>query len=331
MKKKANRELIVFILLIPVLLIGSFFISLREKNKPQNCSVIDQSATGCSVFFEALKELKLPVERTLNPVDSYDINSIQLVVQNDNFDINDEKIKGWVGKGGILVYLTKNDFYSIKYIKTHETKGSMSIYKYNSGYIITTDVSNITNKTLTEKTDSSYELVKEINAHSYKTICFNELYLLMPSSNNSLWDSMPVSIKFVIYQIIIIAIAFFYFKGKRFGKPLPLYEEVERTENEYLYSVAGIYKQADCYDLMFESYYKNFLKQINNSEKDWLEYWKQDEIPELNKATKVYKFMERVRRKDNIKAKDYIEIISILEQLNSVLKKRRDSYWKITK
>lgn len=331
MKTKTSKELIILICLIPVLILSSFLISLREKNKPQNFSVLNKGSSGCSVFFETLKELKLPVEVVQKPLNSFNKDNIQLVVQNDNFDINKEEVKTWVSKGGVLIYLTSGDYSSIKYAKKPQKKGNMSIYKYNNGYIIVSEVEDIMNKTLTEKTDNAYELLKEINTHPHKNICFNEMYLKMPSESQSFWDAMPMSIKFIVYQIVLVLIAIFYFYGRRFGKPTPLYEEVERIENEYLYSAAAIYKKADCYDLIFENYYRNLLKQMRGYEEDWVEQWEQENLPELNKAKKVYKFVEHIKIGNKIKVKEYIQAISYIEELMVILKKRRDSYWKVLK
>ncbi len=326
MKMKRNKDLILFVILIPLFLCGAFYASSRMNNQMPSYSVESKEETGYSVFYEALKEFKCPVERTLKPVKNYDNSNIQIVAQGGNFDVNGSEIKKWVSDGGTLIYLTKEDGLLTEYNSKPEANGSFNIYKYHKGSIVTLNADYLTNKILTKDTSKAYELLKEINNHNYKKIYFNESHLFTSVDKESLWEHVPMEIKYIIYQFIIVLVAFLYYKGKRFGKIMPLYDEEERSENEYLYSAAALYRQAKCWDIMAGNYYKSFLKQINYSSDDWLEYWKEEKLPQANKAKKVYEFMNN--KKSNISVKEYIQIVNILEQLTNTLKKRRDLYWK---
>lgn len=326
MKIKRNKDLILFVILIPLFLCGAFYASSRMNNQMPSYSVENKSQTGYSVFFESLKELNLPVDRTLNSVKNYDNGSIQIAAQGGNFDVNGSEIKNWVNDGGILVYLTTENSLLTEYDRSPKVKGNFKIYKYNKGSIISLNANYVTNKTLTKDTSKAYALLKEINSHNYKKIYFNEAHLFASADKKSLWDSIPMEIKYIIYQFIIVLCAFLYYKGKRFGKIMPLYDEEERSENEYLYSAASLYRQAKCLDIMAENYYKSFLKQINYSNDDWLEYWEREKLPQASKAKKVYEFMNNGKLK--LKAKEYIQIVNIIEQLTNILKRRRDLYWK---
>jgi hypothetical protein len=326
MKIKRNKDLILFVILIPLFLCGAFYASSKMNNPIPSYSVENKSQTGYSIFFEALKELNCPVDRTLKAVKDYDNSNIQIIAQGGNFDVNDSEIKKWVSDGGILVYLTTEDSLLTKYESKPEVKDNFKIYKYHKGSIISLDADYITNKTLTKDTTKAYELLKEINSHNYKKIYFNEVHLFASADKKSLWDCIPMEIKYIIYQFIIVLAAFLYYKGKRFGKIMPLYDEEERSENEYLYSAASLYRQAKCLDIMVENYYKSFLKQINYSSDDWLEYWEREKLPQGSKAKKVYEFMNNTKLK--VKVNEYIQIVNTLEQLTNILKKRRDLYWK---
>lgn len=326
MKIKRNKDLILFIILIPLFLCGAFYASSRMNNQMPSYSVENKSKTGYSVFFESLKKLNFPVERTLKSVKNYDNDNIQILAQGGNFDVNGSEIKKWVNDGGILVYLTAENSLLNEYDRKPKVKGNFKIYKYHKGSIITLNTSYMTNKMLTKNTSEAYALLKEINSYNYKKIYFNEAHLFELADKKSLWDSIPMEIKYIIYQFIIVLCAFLYYKGKRFGKIMPLYDEEERNENEYLYSASSLYRQAKCWDIMAENYYKNFLKQINYSNDDWLEYWEREKLPQISKAKKVYEFMNNGNLK--LKAKEYIQIVNIIEQLTNILKRRRDLYWK---
>ncbi|NMM66018.1 DUF4350 domain-containing protein [Clostridium sp. P21] len=329
MKIKISKDLILFLICIPLFLCCTFYISSRMNNiNLPSYSVENKSKMGYNVFFQALKELNVPVYRTLNSVEDHDNSNIQIVVQGGNFNINDVKIKRWVNNGGVLVYLRSENSSLTEYGRNPKIKGKMKVYKYNKGTIITLNASYLTNETLTKDTGKAYELLKEIDDYKHKKIYFNEANLFS-ADKKSLWDCIPMEIKYIIYQFVIILAAFFYYKGKRFGKVIPLYEEEEREENEYLYSAASLYRQAKCWDIMVESYYKSFLKKVNHSSCEWLKYWESEKLPNLDKAKKVYKFMNVKEAK--IKSKEYIQIVNILEQLINDLEKRRDLYWKTLK
>lgn len=327
MKSKISSDIIILIILIPVFLYMAFFFSSRANMLPKY-SVINKSSNGCSVFFEALKELKMPVERTVKPVESIETNSVQILVQGGELDINGEEIKDWVDKGGTVVYLTEDNIPVVGYGLLPKIKGNISVYNHEKGKIIEVEASYFTNKTLTENTSDAYKLLEELDNYNFNKIYFNEAYLYS-GQNNSLWDYVPVEVKFIIYQLVLTLFALFYFKGKHFGKLIPLYEELERSENEYLYSAASLYRQAKCWDLMLDNYYKEFLSILNCHEHNWLEYWKKEELPSYKKAERLYEFINSSKNK--IKPKEYLQIVTIIEQLNRILIIRREQYWKTLK
>jgi hypothetical protein len=329
MKARRSRDLIMFLILIPIFLWATFYISSRMENKLPAYSIINKSSMGYSVFYESLRELKLPVERSLQPVESQDTNSIQIVVPGGSFDLNSEETKAWLNKGGILVHLAPENFRLLDFITQPEIKDKLIIYKYGRGMVIGYDAFATTNKQLMSSTDNAYELLTEIGRQGNKKIYFNETHLFEASTNKILWDYVPLWIRFIIFQFILGLAALFYYKSKRFGKPIDLYEEVERNENEYLYSASSLYRQAKGYDLMVENYYSNLLIELKSNEEDWLEQWEREQLPELSKAKQIHAFMKDTKRKK--KPKDYIKIVSYTEQLTNMLKKRRDSYWKALK
>ncbi|MCB2361172.1 hypothetical protein [Clostridium estertheticum] len=329
MKKKNNIELILFILSIPLLLFLSFYFSNTMENRTPPYSVVNKSKMGYSVFYESLSKLNYPASRTLKQVGEHQTNTIQLISSGGKFNINDQEVKKWVGNGGMLVYLTPVSVNNIQYATLTKSKGDINLYKYKKGIIINADADYITNGKLIKDTSKAYELLNQISDTSYKKIYFNEFYLFSAVSTKSLWNSIPLELKYIIYQILIALCAFFYCKGKRFGKIIPLYDEVERNENEYLYSAASLYRQARCFDIMVLEYYNNFLKEFKCNEKDWLEYWDTEKISSLNKAKKVYEFMAHKKKKT--KPKEYIQIVNMIEQLNKILVKRRELHWKTLK
>jgi hypothetical protein len=329
MKKKNNKDLMLFILIVPVFLFLAFYVLPRMDKKIPHYSVTNISKMGYSVFYESLKKLNYPVERTLNQVSEFKPESVQIISPGGEFDINNPEVMKWVEEGGILVYLTPEINPLVKYGASVETNDNIKLYTYHKGSIINADADFITNKALMKDTSKAYELLKEISNPPYKKLYFNESYMFPSHITKSLWEVTPKEIKYIIYQMLIALAALFYYKGKRFGKIIPFYEEVEREENEYLYSAASLYREAKCLDLMINIYYQNFLKGFKGNSEDWLEYWEIEEIPSLHEARRIYEFMNNKKSKPT--AKEYIKIITIIEYLNSIVDKRRDLHWKTLK
>jgi hypothetical protein len=329
MKRRISKDVIFLLIAIPVFLWCAFFISSRMENQLPAFSTINKSRSGYSVLYEAMKELSYPVYRRLTAVTAQDTKDIQIVASNWSYNINDEGVKEWVGKGGVLIYLNPGGLHFLEYGERTETKGSRDIFIYNEGKIITVDASTLTNSALIKSTDNAYELLMELDANNYKEIHFNEYHLFGDQAKSNLWTILPIEIKFIIYQLAIFLAALFYFLSKRFGKTIPLYEEVERSENEHLYSAASLYKSARCWDIILDNYYKSLLRELRSSHEEWLETWERHQLSSLNKAKKVYEFMDN--RNAKCKAKEYMYMVIQLEHLKNILKKRRDSYWSTLK
>lgn len=312
-------------ILVPLFLVLAFYISKRADNALPEYSVINKSRGGCSIYFETLQEFKYPVKRVLAEVKSIDIKDIQIMADSTTFNVNSNEIKNWVRKGGTLVYLSRNDIPLQEY-GMPEIEENITVYKYGEGVIIKLNGYHLTNKALAKNTDVAYELLGEMHKYKFKNIYFNEKYLYSGEVKESLWDYIPIGYKFIAYQFILALIALFLYKGRRFGKVVPLYEETERDENEYLHSAAGLYKQAKSFDLMFEIYYKRFIKKMNCNEDVWLNYWKEQNLPQYSKAKTIYEFANSSKKK--YKNKEYIKIIAIIDELTEVLVKRREIQWK---
>ena len=96
-----------------IFLVGTFYISATIQG--DNPVVDNNSGGGISVFYKTLRELKLPVERTLTPINESHIEDIQIVVQSKSadakskFDIESPEVQEWVSDGGILVYLLSDN------------------------------------------------------------------------------------------------------------------------------------------------------------------------------------------------------------------------------
>ena len=328
MKRKIDREIIIFAILIPLFVYISFYTVSRSEGRLPPYSVTNKSRLGYSVFYEALAMLKYPIERTLKSPVSHPAEGIHIIAQSEGFDINDTEIKSWIADGGKIVYLSPLGFGHIDYAVAPVIKGDYKLYSFGKGAVISGSVTDVCNSALLKDTAKAYQLLEIMDQHRSMDdqLYFNESAMFQTGVKDSLWDHTSLGIKYLIYQLVILLMAYFYYRGKRFGKPVPLYEEVERTENEYLYSTASLYRQAGCWDLILDNYYQALVQSMNCSQDNWLLYWEENSLPDYRKAKQVYQFMEGLQPKPN--AKECFQIVLAIEQLRSILKKRRDGVWK---
>ncbi|MCT4564803.1 MAG: hypothetical protein N4A68_10905 [Maledivibacter sp.] len=347
MKIKNKKDIWIFIFLIPIFLWLSLNFSGDKNNKSIPYSVLNKGSKGVSVIYEAMKELGYPVKLDLNNIEDKDYDNIQFVIlsnYNSRFDINDDSIKAWIKMGGKLVclyedigdirldYGKKIDSFTMHY------KDSGSVFSYGDGRVLIGDSGLINNKALSRDTDGAYWILKQIDEWGYSRIEFNEFYHYSGGKKKSLWEDMPKGIKFMLYQVAFLIASIIFYKGKRFGKPIPLYEEVERTENEYILSVASLYQKAGCWEVVFESYYRDFLLEVQGLfgkneciDEEWLELWEKKKLSRFNKAKELYDFkrseISHIKNKKK-KSKKYLEMISIIESLKKIIMKRREDHWK---
>lgn len=329
LKKRVSRDLIIFIILIPLFLWGSFELSNRLGGGLPNYSIKNKSKNGLSVFYETLGELNLKAERSMKVLASENKDTVQIAAEGGSFDVNDEEVKSWIKGGGTLIYLGDGESSALDYKAAAEVRQGMRSFKYGSGKVIVANAVNLTNIKLIKDTEYAYRLFEVIFDYGDRGIYFNEAHLYSDTGGNSLWYAIPVEIKFVIYQLLLVLAAFIYYRGKGFGRPVSLYEEVERSENEYLYSAAALYRAAGAWDIMLNNYYRSFLNVIPSDVENWLEYWEREKLPSLDKAKEVYDFINRKVKR--AKAKEYIHVVGTLEKLIKILEKRREVYWKTVK
>lgn len=329
MKSRSNKGVIALLFVIPFLLIIAIFIPYLAKNLIPDYSVDNVTRKGCSIFFEALEQIEEARVESEMPIETYNYDTVQVVMPHTNFNINRNGVKDWIKAGGQLVYLQKYDIDEIGYASLEYEDDVVKRYSYGEGKIITCNVNHIINSQLISDRDAAYTLLKQIHTLDYQAIIFNEYYLFVLPEKEGLWDVIPFGIKLILYQMMIIIAAFFYYKGKRFGKTVPLYEEEERSKNEYLYAAANLYRHEKCWDLAIDSYYDYLLHQafrLDFVNKDLYDYWQKLELPEIEKVSQVIEFMKVKNQKHS--ERKYIHIITIIEELVEIIDTRSELYWK---
>ncbi len=329
MKKKRSRELATFLILIAMFLWTALYITdIRGDGQPAY-SVMNRSANGYSVFYDALKEMSYSVDRSLKPLGDHEYSQVQIVAEAPAFNISsDEGVKNWISSGGMIVYLSQEPPV-IDYASRLPSEGSVGRYQYGNGFILVMAPEVLLNSTLTEDYTIAYQLLQAIEEHEYSSLYFNEYYMYLLDETPSLWEYIPIAYRLLFYQLLIALAVYFYYRGKGFGRPIPLYEESERIENEYIHTASALYIQGSCWDIILESYYRSLLRLLRISTRELLEAWETKGLPEINKVKGLQALMERPNSR--LKAKEYIEAILLIEELKSLARKGREIHWKILK
>lgn len=345
LKTKDKRNLVILFILLPVFLWLSLTFTNDNEKSLLPYSVLNKGKEGVSVIYEVFKDLGYTANLVLTEVSSQDINRAQIVVEPREpykLEIDQDSIKNWIKNGGNLIYLTPRwECLEPNYGEEMDSYTSSEVehakaYSYHNGLLVIGDPKILSNKTLTTNTDGAYWLVTQLEKKNINSISFNEYYHYYEDLKPSLWRDIPIGIKFAIYQIILLIVIIIYYYGKRFGKEIPLYEEVERVENEYVYSAASLFRKGELREDVVLNFYNDFLSSLKdsfgyynmNSTKSWVEVWKQEKLPDVNEAKKLYKFVDAMTNGRKVSSREMLETISNIEHLKKILEKGREVHWR---
>lgn len=345
LKTKDRRNLILIFILFPVFLWLSLTFTNDSQKSLKPYSVLNKGRKGVSVIYEVFKDIGYTTNLIFAEVNSQDINGAQIVIEPEasyELDINQNSIQEWIKNGGNLIYLSPEwEHYNLsdgeeldRYILSEEDKAIA--YSFHKGLLIIGDPQILSNITLVDNTDGAYWIVKQLEERDIKSISFNEYYHYFEEQKPSLWRDLPKGIKFAIYQIVIFIALIIYYYGKRFGKIVPFYEEVERVENEYIYSAASLYKKGELREDVVKNFYNDFLTTLEdsfgaynlNKDKNWIQAWEKEMLPDINDAKKLYNFIDAIDEGNKMSSKEMLEIVSLIEHLKKILDKRREVHWR---
>ena len=319
MKKLASAAIILALLGILI------FISAGQNQNYPDYTVFSANERGVSVFYETLEHMGYPVKAGFNYLSSgSSIHDIHILVMPYYYyqDYAFDDMMDWVKKGGRLIFLDWNTPTAVDHYMGWEGKyDGFRRQKYGTGEIVIGTVESVLNYSLlTEHQDIEF-LLGAIDKWGFETIIFDEYYHGYQDEAN-LWRDLPGYFKTLIYQLCIAAILIVFMLGKRFGKPIPYYEEIERGENEYLRALSGIYKKTGMGSVIMENAYISFVQNAAgyfgvseaNATENIVELWKSRNLPDgelLNRLlaakNKDFNTNKKKQRKELFRALSYIK------------------------
>jgi len=247
-----NGRLIFFVLALFALFSGlSWGLNRRMAGARQpDYTMFSTGEHGVSLLHDTLTHMRFPVGILYRPVSRAGLNDAVFVIQPTNPRIGAdgaEEILSWVRRGGRLIFLENRQPTVIDRALEHEIYmpfGSLRVYQHGMGEIVTGRADSVANVNLLGDTFYGQAFAYILAGWNPERIYFAEYYH-GHRQEQSAFQQMPPWLRLAAFQIIIAAAAFVWHYGKRFGRPVPLYEETERGENEQVLTLARLYKQAD--------------------------------------------------------------------------------------
>ena len=325
---KANGIIFLFLLILCIVLL--IILGNRKNLSGKDFSVQNDGEMGYSAIYKTLKKLGFDVKVGYTAISQASTDVCEMLVTDEYIYV--EECSDWIEEGGTLIFI-EDEAYG---------EGEVQVSKVGKGLVIYVDNPEaLTNSWLMEDSETAYNLYATLDEYvGTKPIIFNEYYLYNLDEDTTtaeqlnLWKVMPLPLKMIVIQLIICIIFFLIYAGKRFGKAEDLISETERMENEYIYSVAAIYKKAKGWDLVLESFYKALednLRKLTSKEGDLFHIWREEGLADegcMKRVVQEMNLMKAQMAERKLKKDEVIPILEEIEYLMKIIDKRREEYWK---
>ena len=202
---------------------------------------------GASLLYDTLQYMGYPVGVSRSRVGlRTNINHAYIIIQPSyppffDEDIVNEKLE-WIRTGGRLIFLQNqnNTVFDIVLSGYATNFGSLRLYELGDGMIVTGRANYITNLNLMEEPDTGARVQAILDLWGADRIMFGEYYH-GPRPTEPLFNRMPIIVRLVFVQLVLVAVMLVWHFGKRFGNPIVYYEEHEREENEHIHALTRLY------------------------------------------------------------------------------------------
>jgi len=245
---KNNQNVLVLALLAAFLAMAWFGDTQMQGLQRPDYSSFSTNNYGASLLFDTLRQMQYPVSQLFRPVSEAGTNDVVLIIQPQRLDfaLAEEAIQ-WVRQGGRLIFLDNRRFTPIDVLLEHyqpDIMGNFRLYSVGMGEILVGRADAVANQRMMNNPTYGAGISYLLYAWNPDRIYFAEYYHGF-RVRNSAFRQMPLGLQLTAYQLAIVALALVWHLGKRFGKPIPLYEEIEREEHEQIYVLARLYRWAD--------------------------------------------------------------------------------------
>ena len=308
MKRISLRRIIIIAVLIAILFMLSRLVNIGEGFWYPSFTTFSTRQDGVALVYDTLRIMGYPVGRDLmflsaeRPTDN-----VQFVIAPRIFsDAHRDGMIDWVIRGGQLMFFSDHWRDEERLFADFTPDRSMhvfggTIHRIGFGTLFIGDAQSITNISLFE-TGGEYgqAIVDILDTMEFRRIYFNEAYHGYGTSI-TFFEMLPLPLRLMGIQLAVVAAVFTVYAGKRFGKPTPYYEEVEREENEYVFTLSNLYMSMGFGQAALAVYEKKFKKQAAKyfrtiSEPEFSEiynHWKNENKGSLGKLEYIIENKDR--------------------------------------
>ena len=241
MKKKNN----VFLIILVITALFTMFIFGANDDGHPDYTVFSRESGGAGLLYDTLNKMGYNVNIWYAPINANTgiHDAYVLIMPNIGSQNEIDDIIAWVKRGGQMIYLrgTFPDYLELALSEHYyENMGGFSYYHVGLGNIITGNANWVVNTRLMEDPSYGSMLAGALNSWAPNQIRFAEYYHGYGGAENT-FSTLPGYIKLAAYQMVFITILVVWHFGKRFGKPIPYYEETERMGDEYVKALSRLY------------------------------------------------------------------------------------------
>ncbi|MCL1842269.1 MAG: DUF4350 domain-containing protein [Defluviitaleaceae bacterium] len=217
-------------------------------------SISSTGERGASLLFDTLRHMDYRVRASYRPLTSRTgTDYVYIIIQPRtpliNYYMAEEMIE-WVRNGGRLIFLRGNHPLDLVFDNVINTAGidlgDFWAYRVGSGEIITGSAPDVRNDYLMNNSGAGQAIQLTLDRWNSErdiaTIFFAEYYHGFHTAETFV-GRLPLVMRLLLAQVLILTIIAIWHFGKRFGNPVPYYEETEREENEYVHALARLYME----------------------------------------------------------------------------------------
>ena len=240
--KTSTIVFLAIIILLAALVI--FFFDDSGDGPPYSAFSTDEN--GTSLLFDTLRRMNYPVRISYSPLTTNtNIDYVYVIIQPFAPSVNRaraEEILEWVQQGGRLIFLENSapTILDSMIPYTADVMGNLRHYRVGRGEIITGNAYHVANYHLMNSPTTGEIIQANLSRWNADRIWFAEYYHGLHATETFV-GGLPLIVRLLLAQMMLVAIVAVWHLGKRFGKPVPYYREVERDENEYVHALARLY------------------------------------------------------------------------------------------
>ena len=247
MRKKSWIPLMLFVIT------AAIFLFLVNRGYDGAAHLVStRGEQGVSLLYDTLRHMDYPVSVSTRPIDWQAFTEDAfIVIQPTSMDATiAEAMIEWVWRGGRLIFLQNTLVgrtaidemlreHGVMPARDFRGLGNIILYQVGQGEILTGRAFEITNAHLMYTPYEGRIIESTLRRWNADRIIFAEYYQGFNTSENFI-GGLPLIVRLILFQMIIAAVMLIWNLGKRFGKPIPYYEETEREENEYVRALARL-------------------------------------------------------------------------------------------